>query len=69
MTISKTEAGYQIHSNVPIWVLICDKVNWFYYFEHYKGTVDIGCEDTPLVFNKKEEVELYIKENNLKETE
>lgn len=68
-TIVKTEAGFQINSNVPIWVLVCNKVNWFYYFEHFNGTVDIGCEDVPIVLNDKDGVEQYIKENNLKEME
>ena len=68
-TIVKTEAGFQINSNVPIWVLISNKVNWFYYFEYFNGTVDIGCEDVPIVLESKIDVEQYIKENNLKEME
>lgn len=63
--IEKNEQGWRVISNVPIWVLVCNKVNWFYYFEHFNGTVDIGCKDVPLVFNNKDEVEQYIADNNL----
>lgn len=67
ISIEKNEQGWRVISNVPIWILICNNVNWFYYFEHYKGTVDIGYEDTPLVFNDEDEVKQYIIENNLTE--
>lgn len=67
INIEKNEQGWRVISNITIWILICNKVNWFYYFEHHKGTVDIGCEDIPIILESKIDIERYIIENNLTE--